>query len=77
MNLDFHHALTKRILPSRSAAAGPCGGVVDWARGGWRFRARPGFSRECDHPPGATRLTCWNPGFTTQGSWSAARPVGP
>jgi len=28
-------ALTKRIPPSRSAAADLCGSVLDWTRDGW------------------------------------------
>src|SRR5205807_4289260 len=31
--------LTKRIPPSRSAAADLCGSVLDWTRDGWWFRA--------------------------------------
>jgi len=39
---DMGAFLTKRIPPSRSAAADLCRGVLDWTRDGWWFRAWPG-----------------------------------
>jgi|HubBroStandDraft_1064217.scaffolds.fasta_scaffold1827138_2 hypothetical protein len=35
--------LTKKIRISRSAAADLCGGVLDWSRDSWWFRAWSGL----------------------------------